>query len=94
MNWIANLLIKGKEPKASYRLRKLDGMAIDTSGEYLTLFAISRNESVHLPHFIDYYKALGIEKFIFVDNGPTDNPAARWFYLRASARRVPLGSTL
>lgn len=36
------------------------------------VIAVVRNEMVMLPHFIDYYRALGISTFIFVDNCSTD----------------------
>lgn len=40
--------------------------------EPITLVSVIRNEVALLPYFIDYYKSLGIERFIFVDNDSTD----------------------
>ncbi len=36
-------------------------------------FSCVRNESLRLPYFIDYHRSLGVDKFIFVDNGSTDD---------------------
>ncbi|MGC9368555.1 MAG: glycosyltransferase family 2 protein [Paracoccaceae bacterium] len=35
-------------------------------------FVTLRNECVRLPHFFDYYRALGIDHFLMVDNGSDD----------------------
>lgn len=37
-----------------------------------TLFAMVRNEDYLLPHFLDHYRRLGIENFIFYDDHSTD----------------------
>lgn len=37
------------------------------------LFCTLRNEAHRIEFFLDYYRKLGIEHFIFVDNGSTDN---------------------
>lgn len=36
------------------------------------LFCTLRNESVRLPYFLKYYRDLGVDHFIFVDNGSDD----------------------
>ena len=38
----------------------------------ILLFATFRNENVRLPWFLDYYRRLGIEHFLMVDNGSDD----------------------
>ena len=38
----------------------------------ILLFCTFRNEDVRLPFFLDYYRALGINHFIFVDNNSDD----------------------
>ena len=39
-------------------------------------FATVRNEKVRLPYFLDYYRRLGIDHFLFVDNGSDDGTTA------------------
>lgn len=39
----------------------------------IILFAVMKNEAHRLPFFIDYYRELGVNHFIFVDNGSTDH---------------------
>ncbi|NNU78976.1 glycosyltransferase family 2 protein [Halovulum dunhuangense] len=36
------------------------------------LFCTLRNERIRLPHFLDYYRKLGVQHFLFVDNGSSD----------------------
>ncbi|MHA3979582.1 glycosyltransferase family 2 protein [Halovulum sp. GXIMD14794] len=38
----------------------------------ILLFATLRNERVRLPFFLDYYRKLGIDHFLFIDNDSTD----------------------
>lgn len=38
----------------------------------ILLFCTFRNEDVRLPYFMDYYRALGINHFLFVDNDSDD----------------------
>ena len=42
----------------------------------ILLFCTFRNEDVRLPYFLDYYRKLGIDHFIMVDNDSTDEGAA------------------
>ena len=39
----------------------------------IILFSTLRNEGFRIEHFLKYYRQLGINHFIFVDNGSTDN---------------------
>lgn len=39
----------------------------------ILLVSTMRNESVRLPYFLKYYRELGVNHFLFVDNGSTDN---------------------
>lgn len=41
----------------------------------ILLFCTLRNERVRLPYFLKYYRALGVEHFLFVDNGSDDGSA-------------------
>lgn len=38
----------------------------------ILLFSTIRNERVRLPYFLDYYRKLGVEHFLIVDNGSDD----------------------
>ena len=56
--------------------RRTDKIA---SGDIL-VFATVRNEQVRLPYFLAYYRGLGVDHFLMVDNGSNDGTAE---YLRA-----------
>jgi Glycosyl transferase family 2 len=38
----------------------------------ILLFSTMRNERVRLPYFLDYYRRLGIDQFLIIDNDSTD----------------------
>lgn len=38
-------------------------------------FSTVRNEAIRLPYFLDHHRALGVDHFLFVDNGSTDGTA-------------------
>lgn len=38
----------------------------------IQLFTVIRNERWRLPWFLSYYRKLGVDRFVFVDNGSTD----------------------
>src|SRR6056297_2841092 len=42
----------------------------------ILLFCVFRNEDVRLPYFLSYYRGLGIDHFIMLDNGSTDEGPA------------------
>jgi hypothetical protein len=44
----------------------------------IVLFACCRNEASRLRYFMQYYERLGVEHFIFVDNGSTDDSHLFW----------------
>ncbi len=41
----------------------------------ILLICVVRNEVLRLPYFLKYYRRLGINQFLFVDNGSTDGTA-------------------
>lgn len=45
----------------------------------ILLVSTFRNEHIRLPYFLEYYRAMGVGHFLFVDNGSTDGGAE---YLR------------
>lgn len=42
----------------------------------ILLVAVFRNEAVRLPYFLSYYRALGINHFLMIDNGSDDGSLA------------------
>ncbi|MGR3570232.1 glycosyltransferase family 2 protein [Brevirhabdus sp.] len=41
----------------------------------ILVFSTLRNERARLPYFLQYYRELGVQHFLFVDNGSTDGSA-------------------
>lgn len=61
--------------RAFRRGRRMKALADRTSaigGDAILCFVTLRNERVRLPYFLDYYRLLGIDHFLFVDNDSTD----------------------
>ncbi len=54
------------------QLKSVDKKVIPDLKNEIRLFAIMRNESLRLPHFINYYKNLGVDRFIIIDNNSSD----------------------
>lgn len=62
--------------RARHQLRALvDRTGLIRPGDILG-FVVLRNESARLPHFLQYYRALGVSQFLVVDNGSCDGSAA------------------
>ncbi|MBS0125885.1 glycosyltransferase family 2 protein [Thetidibacter halocola] len=53
-------------------LRPVADRTADLSRRDILLFCTQRNEGARLPHFLDYYRALGVNHFFFVDNDSDD----------------------
>ncbi len=58
------------------QLKSVDKKVIPDLKNEIRLFAIMRNESLRLPHFINYYKKLGVDRFIIIDNNSSDSSVA------------------
>lgn len=60
----------------AFRRRRQLSVVVDRTGgcsrDPILLFATLRNERIRLPYFLDYYRKLGIDHFLFVDNGSQD----------------------
>ncbi len=54
-------------------IRNVDDKKIEIEKNQVLLFSILRNESLRLPHFLEYYKSLGVDRFFFVDNNSSDS---------------------
>lgn len=54
-------------------IKRIGKEIIPVNQNEIRLFCIMRNEALRLPHFLEYYKELGIERFFFLDNNSIDN---------------------
>jgi len=66
---------KGWKLRARFKRRELRAVRDRTAtlgADSLLLFCTLRNERARLPYFLAYYRDLGIEHFLFVDNGSDD----------------------
>lgn len=64
--------------RARLKARELTAVANRTdqiNDDDILLFCTFRNEDVRLPYFLDYYRSLGINHFILVDNNSDDEGA-------------------
>lgn len=59
--------------RSDFRMKKIDEKPVPKSHDEIRVFAMLRNESLRLPYFLHYYKKLGVDRFIFIDNGSTDD---------------------
>ena len=57
-----------KQRELSPVARRMDRIGRDA----ILLFATLRNERIRLPYFLDYYRRLGVDHFLFVDNDSDD----------------------
>ncbi|MFT6537022.1 MAG: hypothetical protein ACJAQU_001930 [Loktanella salsilacus] len=65
----------------------------------IIVFSTFRNEDLRLPHFIQYYRGLGVNHFIMVDNDSTDGgaeflkdqPDVTLFHAHGSYKRARFG---
>jgi hypothetical protein len=55
-----------------YHLKRLDSNVISTQSEEIRGFACVKNEIQRLPYFLNYHRALGVDRFFIIDNRSTD----------------------
>lgn len=53
-------------------MRRLDKNNTDINQSEIIAFSCVRNEILRLPYFLEYHRELGVDRFIFIDNGSTD----------------------
>jgi glycosyltransferase involved in cell wall biosynthesis len=53
-------------------MRRIDNNNVDIKESEIIAFSCVRNEILRLPYFIEYHRELGVDRFIFIDNGSTD----------------------
>ena len=88
--------------RAFRKRRELSAVA-DRTGQIrpddIIVFSTFRNEDARLPHFLQYYRGLGINHFVMVDNESTDGgpaflkeqPDVSLFHARGSYKRARFG---
>lgn len=66
---------RSKIARAIWKRRELTSVCNRTSQirpSDILVFSTLRNEAIRLPYFLDYYRNLGVNHFLIVDNGSTD----------------------
>jgi Glycosyl transferase family 2 len=74
------LLRKRWQVGAFRKRRQLRAVACRTDAirpDDILLFSTLRNERIRLPFFLDYYRKLGVDHFLIVDNG-SDDGSGEW----------------
>ena len=56
-----------------YRLARADNRRIRIGADDILCCVVVRNEALRLPYFLSYYREKGVARFLFVDNGSTDD---------------------
>ena len=72
-------------------LIKIDPRPISIARDEILCFVAVKNELVRLPHFLDYYRRLGVHRFIFVDSASNDGLAE--YFNRSTVFAFRGGST-
>ncbi len=54
-------------------LKWLNGAPERSDAREVRLFAIMRNESLRISHFVQYYESMGVDRFFFIDNNSSDD---------------------
>lgn len=57
---------------AYYDLRPTHKIPLEIAPDAILCCIVVRNEVLRLPYLLDYYRQLGVEQFLVVDNGSTD----------------------
>ena len=69
---LARKRLRARALRKSFELRPVADRTATIRPEDLLLFSTCRNEAVRLPYFLDYYRRLGIDHFLMVDNDSDD----------------------
>lgn len=65
----------GRAIRRRRRLRAVADRTAAIRGDDLLVFVTMRNERVRLPFFLEYYRAMGVNHFLVVDNASSDGSA-------------------
>lgn len=60
---------------AYYGLERIDAWSLEIAPNAVLCCAVVRNEAERLPFWLDYYRRLGVTRFLIVDNDSTDETA-------------------
>ncbi|MBK6510386.1 MAG: glycosyltransferase family 2 protein [Haliea sp.] len=60
---------------AYYDLNRADQRDADIADHDILCCVTCRNEHPRLPYFLEYYRSLGVDRFLMIDNGSTDGSA-------------------
>lgn len=58
--------------RKQWQLKQVTNHLNGLRSQPILLFSTMRNERIRLPYFLDYYRRLGIDQFLIVDNDSTD----------------------
>lgn len=59
--------------RARYRLERRDRGGVEIADDAIVCCLTARNESARLPFFLEYYRRLGVDRFLVVDNDSRDD---------------------
>lgn len=65
-----------KDALSAAGLERLSECRPSAEEQDILCFSCVRDEVLRLPHFLDYHRALGVDRFFIVDNASTDGTAA------------------
>ncbi|MCH2076735.1 MAG: glycosyltransferase family 2 protein [Rhodobacteraceae bacterium] len=91
--YIARAIRKRRE------LRSVVNRTVDIKPGQILLFSTQRNEKIRLPYFLKYYRDLGVDHFLIVDNDSDDGsvpylasqPDVSVWHTKASYKRARFG---
>ncbi len=79
IGWRAAYLLRWKRRRMLWRswrsrhqLKLVRDRTARISASDILAFVVQRNEEIRLPYFFDYYRRLGVDHFLVIDNGSDD----------------------
>lgn len=86
---------------AHYRLERRDRRTLEIAPDEILCCLVARNERVRLPYFFRYYRELGVDRFLVIDNDSTDGsvewlldqPDVHLWHSDLSFKRANFGSS-
>lgn len=64
--------------EACYQLVRRDRRCLDIAPDEILCCVVARNERVRLPWLLDYYRRLGVDRFLCIDNESDDGSIEWW----------------
>lgn len=61
--------------RSRHQLKNLLNRTAQIAPDHILAFVVLRNEITRLPYFLEYYRGLGVDHFLIVDNGSDDGSA-------------------